>query len=106
VILNTTPPFAPARRSLYWLAAPLTALALSACQDKQEGMPASKANAARAQMGVWCSKSLSAAADSQDFRVAGLAPLTRAKPIWGEPSPAGGWRAGQPSWGETFTGDA
>jgi membrane fusion protein (multidrug efflux system) len=40
VILNTTPPFAPARRSLYWLAAPLTALALSACQDKQEGMPA------------------------------------------------------------------
>ena len=33
-------PFAPARRSLYWLAAPLTALALSACQDKQEGMPA------------------------------------------------------------------
>jgi len=40
VILNTTPPFAPTRRSLYWLAAPLTALALSACQDKQEGMPA------------------------------------------------------------------
>jgi membrane fusion protein (multidrug efflux system) len=40
VILNTTPPFAPARRSLYWLAAPLTSLALSACQDKQEGMPA------------------------------------------------------------------